>query len=552
MAKSRAISSALLGLCTWLAVAAAGAGLALAQESAADFEDPAVVDSAPVFLDGEMLFRVRGVSAFPAAQRAQVIARRIAEAADDPLVLPDSVRTVPVGMGLKIVAGRHDIVTILDADARMETITVQELAAACLLRVRTAIREYRLDRDPGRTLRSVVTVAAVGVVLALALMLFVRIARRVEGWVARRYRHRAGTVQGGAFEVISADRLWWLLQAATRVVRVAVVVALVYFYLQWALELFPWTRHFGRTLLSLVSNPVRTIVRGFIGYLPELFFLIVLAVIARWALRLVAAFFAAVERGQVELPDFDPEWAQPTYRIVRTFLIALFVVVAYPYIPGSESAAFKGVSLLAGVLFSLGSSSIISNLVAGYSMIYRRAFRVGDRIRINDAVGDVVAIRALVTSLRTPKNEEIIIPNSEILNSPILNYSALAREGSLILHTTVGIGYEVPWRQVEAMLLMAAARTEGLRHDRPAFVLQTSLGDFCVVYELNVHCECAQQMAFLYTALHRNIQDVFNEYGVQIMTPAYEGDPETPKVVPPERWYEHPAPPQSPGETTAS
>jgi small-conductance mechanosensitive channel len=215
--------------------------------------------------------------------------------------------------------------------------------------------------------------------------------------------------------------------------------------------------------------------------------------------------------------------------------------VAYPYIPGSGSGAFKGVSLMVGVLFSLGSSSIVANLIAGYSMIYRRAFRVGDRIRINDHIGDVIAIRALVTSLRTPKNEEIIIPNSEILNNPILNYSAMAREGALILHTTVGIGYEVPWRQVEAMLLMAAERTEGLRRDRPAFVLQTSLGDFCVVYEINVYCDSAQRMAPLYTALHQNIQDVFNEYGVQIMTPAYEGDPETPKVVPPERWHERPA-----------
>ena len=392
-------------------------------------------------------------------------------------------------------------------------------------------------------MRNAITVAAVAAGLVLFLIVFARLVRRIERWLEARYRHTEEAARGRAFEIISVDRLWWLLRMATGAIRTVAVVVVVYLYLQWALGLFPWTRFFGRKLLSLVSNPVQTIVHGFVAYLPELFFLVILALVARWAMRVVKVFFTAVEHGAVVLPDFDPEWAQPSFRIVRTILYALFIVVAYPYIPGSGSGAFKGVSLMIGVLFSLGSSSIVANLIAGYSMIYRRAFRIGDRIKINDVVGDVIAIRALVTSLRTPKNEEVIIPNAEILNNPILNYSAMAREGALILHTTVGIGYEVPWRQVEAMLLLAAERTEGLRRDRPPFVLQTSLGDFCVVYEINVYCDSAQQMAPLYTGLHRNIQDVFNEYGVQIMTPAYEGDPETPKVVPPERWHERPAPP---------
>ena len=401
-------------------------------------------------------------------------------------------------------------------------------------------------------LRNAILVAAITLGLVLTLVLFARLARRAEGRITKRYQRTEMAARGRAFQVVSVDRLWWLLRTLTRAVRVVVVVALVYLYLQWALGLFPWTRLFGRTLLSLVSSPVKAIVDGFIGYLPELFFLVVLALIVRWVMRVLAAFFTAVERGAVVLPEFDPEWAQPSFRIVRVVLYALFVVVAYPYIPGSGSGAFKGVSLMVGVLFSLGSSSIVANLIAGYSMIYRRAFRIGDRIRVNDVVGDVIAIRALVTSLRTVKNEEIIIPNAEILNNPILNYSALTRENGLILHTTVGIGYEVPWRQVEAMLLLAAERTEGLHREPPAFVLQTSLGDFCVVYEINVYCGSAQQMGFLYTALHQNIQDVFNEYGVQIMTPAYEGDPQTPKVVPRERWHERPAAPKDGGATAGS
>jgi small-conductance mechanosensitive channel len=180
-------------------------------------------------------------------------------------------------------------------------------------------------------------------------------------------------------------------------------------------------------------------------------------------------------------------------------------------------------------------------------MTYRRAFRVGDRIQVGEVFGDVSEIRLQVTHVRSVKNEEIVVPNSSLLNSNVVNYSALARTRGLILHTTVGIGYETPWRQVEAMLLLAAERTAGLLREPAPFVLQKSLGDFCVVYEINVYCNAPAEMAGLYTRLHQNILDVFNEYGVQIMTPAYEGDPEQPKVVPRDQWWSAPARPTAPG-----
>jgi small-conductance mechanosensitive channel len=217
------------------------------------------------------------------------------------------------------------------------------------------------------------------------------------------------------------------------------------------------------------------------------------------------------------------------------------VVVAYPYIPGSDSQAFKGISLFLGVLFSLGSTSIISNIIAGYTMTYRRAFRVGDRVKIGETIGTVTEIRLLVTHLQSLKNEKVVIPNSTILNSEIINYTTTLEDKELILHTTVGIGYEVPWRQVEAMLLESARRTEGLVQDPPPFVLQKALADFAVTYELNAYCRDEKRIPLLYSNLHRNIQDVFNEHGVQIMTPNYVADTPQPKIVPPEEWYAAPA-----------
>ncbi len=309
------------------------------------------------------------------------------------------------------------------------------------------------------------------------------------------------------------------------------------------------TRPLATRLLTLVLDPLSRLGRGLVAQLPDLAFLLVLFLVARWLLRLTRLFFDAVAKGHVALSGFEPEWALPTYRIVRLAVVALALVVAYPYIPGSRSAAFQGISIFLGVMFSIGSSSFISNIIAGYSMTYRRAFRLGDRIQVGEVFGDVTEIRLQVTHLRTVKNEEVVIPNSTLLASSVVNYSALARSRGLILHTTVGIGYETPWRQVEAMLLMAAERTPGLAPEPAPFVLQKSLGDFCVVYEINVYCNAPTEMAALYTRLHQKILDVFNEYGVQIMTPAYEGDPEQPKVVPKEQWWSAPARPAAPGAT---
>jgi small-conductance mechanosensitive channel len=244
-------------------------------------------------------------------------------------------------------------------------------------------------------------------------------------------------------------------------------------------------------------------------------------------------FFSGAESGRITVTGLDGELVWPTYRIVRLFVIVFALVAAYPYIPGSGTDAFKGISLFLGLVFSLGSTTVIGNIIAGYTMIYRRAFRIGDRIQVGDVVGDVIERRLLGTRVRSLKNEEVVLPNTHLLNSNIVNYSALAKSEGLILHTTVGIGYETPWRQVEAMLHEAAARTEGVLREPAPFVLQQSLGDFCVVYELNVYSADAH--------------GVFNEYGVQIMTPAYEVDTPEPKLVPRERWFEPPAqPPAAP------
>ena len=264
--------------------------------------------------------------------------------------------------------------------------------------------------------------------------------------------------------------------------------------------------------------------------------LFIIWIITKYILRFIKLLFAGVSAGGIKMRNFDPDWAMPTFKIFRILIIVFAVVVAFPYIPGSDTNAFKGISVFLGVLFSLGSSSFIANIVAGYSMTYQNAFKKGDYIKVNELQGFVEEQSSMVTRLRSLKNEEIVIPNSVLLNSNVINYSLKAKKHDLILHTTVGIGYETPWRQVEAMLKLAASRTEGLSKSPEPFVLKKELGDFAILYEINAYCIDESKIPRHYSLLHQNIIDVFNENNVAIMTPAYEGDPETPKLVPKDQW----------------
>jgi small-conductance mechanosensitive channel len=518
--------------------------LAVAATPAAELKQIEEQATAPVIVDGATLFRVRGVSAYPAERRAQAIAERIRALARDKAVSLEALRVVEAADRSSIVVGDRTVMVVVNEDAETEGLdNRQVLAEVYARRITEAIQAYRHERSPKLLLHH--ALYALAVMAALAAVLFgLRWAfKRLDSAIEQRYKSKIQDVQIQSLRVLQAEQVWATFRAVLRTTWVLAVLVLLYVSMHFILGLFPWTRPFAQHLFILVLDPLQIMGRELVRAVPNLVFLTILTIIVRYALRMARLFFAAIERGAVKVSGFDRDWAWPTYRIVRLLAIAFAVVVAYPYIPGSESAAFKGVSLFLGVVFSLGSTSVISNIIAGYTMAYRRAFRVGDRIQINDTIGDVVERRLLVTRLRSPKNEEIVVPNSLILNSNVINYSSLAQEPGLILHTTVGIGYETPWRQVEAILLQAAERTQGLLREPSPFVLQKALGDFCVTYELNVYCDQPRSTLELYSALHRNILDVFNEYGVQIMTPAYENDPVRPKVVPKEQWF---APPTKP------
>lgn len=524
----------------WLLCGLLGAPVFAQQEAPAS--DPTGVQAAPVLMDGNKLFRVRGMSSYPATRRASEIRQRIIDLANDKSFDVNLLTVSNEEPDRSILmAGDLEVLNIFDEDAALENIRRELLAEIYRNNIVDAITQYRADRSTVKLLNNSLIALAATILFVLLLWALKWLFRWLVDWAERDVRRSVQDLASKAHHLVHAGHLWTLFAGLLRLLRTVAYVALTYFYLNAVLGLYPWTRPAARMLFRFIINPLESLSLGFVDALPNLIFLVILAIVMRYLLKLFQAFFRAIERGRIQLESFEAEWAMPTFKIVRILIIAFSIVIAYPYIPGSDSLAFKGVSVFLGILLSLGSSSYIANLLAGLTMTYRGAFREGDRISVGDVVGTVEEVKVMVTRVRTPKNERVVIPNSNIMDTHVVNYTQLAKTEGLLLHTTVGIGYDTPWRQVEAMLIEAANRTEGTNKAPPPFVLQTSLGDFAAHYQLNAYCSDVSNLPQTYSKLHANIQDVFNEHGVQIMSPAYVADPETAKVVPPEQWYAKPA-----------
>jgi small-conductance mechanosensitive channel len=349
----------------------------------------------------------------------------------------------------------------------------------------------------------------------------VRVTRRIRAALEHWRKRRLGSLRVQQAEIVSSRHISRTIDYAVRAIRVVLVVAAVNVYLTYLLGLFPWTRPASVKLLDYALTPLRAAAVAFAKYLPNLLFVAVIGAIVYFAIRVVGIFFHQVRLGRIVFANFPPEWADPTNKIVRVLLVAFGVVVAFPYLPASDSPAFAGVSVFMGVLISLSSSSALSNMLAGIVLTYTGAFRIGDRVKVGDAFGDIVERSLLATHVRTIKNEDITIPNSIVLNSSVVNYSRVAASLGLILHSNVTIGYNVPWRRVHELLIEAALATPGVLADPAPFVWQTALNDFYVTYEINAYTRSPQDMIPLYADLHARIQDAFYAAGVEIMSPHY-------------------------------
>ncbi len=515
---------AIIAVCVTLVVGFASSTVAQTDTTRADTTQVAAPQSvgAAVVFRGDTLFSVFGtLGPFTPTERAEALARRIDSLANDPMARAASVTVADSAGVTDVRVGDFVLMTITDRDAAEAGLSRAVLGEQYAARIQEAMQ----SREVLATIKSILwglfltIVAAAGLVFLFRFMnfLFPAVYRRLEAW--RTTRIPAIKIQ--RLELLSADRLTDTLMGIAKVLRVAAVVVVLYIFVPLVLSFFPWTRNLSRRIVEYVLDPLQQFGTAFVNYLPDLFTIAVIVVVIYYTLKFIHLFFNGIERGAITFPGFYKEWSQPTYKIVRFLVIIFGIIVIYPYLPGSDTAAFKGISVFVGVVISFGSSSAIANIVAGVVMTYMRPFQLGDRVKIADTVGDIIEKTLLVTRVRTVKNVDITIPNSMVLSSHIINYSSTAKEGGVVLHTGVTIGYDVPWRQVHELLLAAADATEAILDNPKPFVLQTSLDDFYVSYELNAYTENPNVMARTYSELHQNIQDRFNEAGVEILSPHY-------------------------------
>ena len=419
--------------------------------------------------------------------------------------------------------------------------TVEGVTAGAVARLQQALAEAAEARTP-RRLFIAAGLATLGLAVgSLLLWALLRARRRFAGRLVEIAEHRL--TRSGITDVASlrASRVFEFQRGLLTAITVASAIFIVYSTLTFVLRRFPYTRPWGESMRGFLFTTVEDLALGIVNAIPGLFTVVLIVLITRFVLRVLGIWFNAVEAGRTHVKWLYPETAQTTRRLVTVLMWLFTIVVAYPYLPGSQTDAFKGVSVFLGLMLTFGSSGLVNQVMSGFMVTYSRALRVGDWVRIGDVEGTVTHLGILSTKVKTYRGEETTIPNAVVVSTTTIDYSRFAEKRETFTPTTVTIGYDAPWRQVHALLLQAAERTTGIMPEPKPYVLQEALQDFYVKYTLFVCLEHQDQRYFTLNTLHAHIQDLFNEYGVQIMSPNYLADPSSPKVVAKKDWYASPA-----------
>lgn len=324
---------------------------------------------------------------------------------------------------------------------------------------------------------------------------------------------------------------------------ILLAIVALYVWLSWAFSLFPWTRVWGESLGEWSIRVIRDIAMSIVSALPGLMIVLIIVVITAFILKLLRVILDQVAAGRLQLPGIHPETVSATRKLISVVVWLFALSAAYPFLPGANSLAFKGISVFFGLMLTLGSAGVMNHAMSGLVLIYSRALRKGDVIRIADNEGQVSEIGMLATKIITRENYVVTVPNAVVVSGKITNLSAQSAEGGVNLTASVTIGYDTPWRQVHAMLELAAKRAKGIDLSQPPLVRQLSLMDWYIAYELQVRLVAGQSLADARNELHSNIQDVFNEFGVQIMSPNFVMQPKGAVMVGREDWYPAPAVP---------
>lgn len=434
----------------------------------------------------------------------------------------------------------NPVITILEGDVDPESgLTLTQVTDRAVAKLRDALAA-RHAMNSGRFLVRASLAILAATALFLLLFLFIRIAsRRLRGFIPepgdpRFEKFRIFGFSLGPYAVAALERF-------VSVIGIALQFLAAYLWLAFCLTRFPSIRPWGEALDGYLVSTVAQLGWGALRAIPNIGIVLAIFVLTRFAARIAGAFFDSIGQRRIEVRWQHAETANATRRLVVAVIWVFGISVAYPYIPGSESLAFKGLSVFVGLMVSFGSAGIVNQVMAGLVIVYSRALKPGDFIKVNDVEGLVTDVGVLSTKVVTPKRVEITIPNAVLVGTTMTNYSSVRGDRGVILHTSVTIGYDTPWRQVHALLLRAADQTSGVRKDPRPFVLQTALSDFYVEYQLNAYIDDPTIRPAIFSELHQHIQDAFNEFGVQIMSPHFLGQPDSKVWAPKGNWFDAPA-----------
>ncbi len=476
----------------------------------------------PVVADGDTLFYLftkRG--GYTPQQRAQMTGMAVEELGKRFNLRPDSVSIDHSDIVSDLMYGNKVLLSLTDQDALWEGVSRDSLAKERRENVVSKLHEMKAEHSIWRMVKRILYFVLVIVGQYLLFRLTNWLFRKVKVRILRLKDTKIKPVSIQGYELLDTQKQANLLVFLASVGRYILMALQLLFTVPLIFIIFPQTEGLAYRLLGYIWNPIRGIFVSIVDYIPKLFTIIVIWYAVKYLVRLVLYLAREVEAGRLKFNGFYPDWAMPTFHIIRFLLYAFMIAMIYPYLPGASSGVFQGISVFVGLIVSLGSSTVIGNIIAGLVITYMRPFKMGDRIKLNDTIGNIIEKTPLVTRIRTPKNEVVTVPNSFIMSSHTVNYSTSAREYGLIIHTEVSIGYDVPWRRVNPLLIEAALNTPGVVDDPRPFVLETSLSDWYPVYQINAYIKDANRMSQIYSDLYQNIQDKFNEAGIEIMSPHY-------------------------------
>ena len=515
----------------------ATASLAQIPDLESTFEARTAEPAAVVVWNREVVVLRAAIGGVTPAERAEAIRRRIEELPLEGIVVRAEPAAIRGLEGIAILTGSGMLFGLVPEDLDPDSsASLQEAARAAVLRIQEIIESRAEAVRPDRIVKGLAYSAGTLLLLVLFVRGVLRVRRRSERLRMPQYLN---DVRIHGFDMTPV--LSYLGRSTVRILSAALVLFAVYLFVAFALSQFPYTRPWGEGLGRFLLVHFFELAKGALGAVPGFLTVALIFVAGRLISRAVSGIFERVEKGQAVLPGFDPDTARATRRIVVVLVWIFVLTAAYPYIPGSRTEAFRAIGVFVGLMASLGAAGFVNQVMSGLVVVYSRSLRIGDLVRIGDKEGLVTDIGTLSTKLVSLAQEEVTVPNSVLAGTTVTNFTKLAGEDGAVVQTKVTIGYDAPWRQVHALLELAADRTKGLRKTPKPRVLQRALSDFYVEYQLFANLERVEGRIQALSELHGQIQDAFNEFGVQIMSPHFENQPEQKVFVPRESWNPNPA-----------